>query len=231
MKNKEIVSEIVNDLRAMQIDDRISERYVLSKLKYFNGLFLKRENDTLRLFYYDNIWTTVECLQMEPIDVVKCLGVVIPKITSVMQSILPIPEIYSYKNGPLVKEVMPIDEGIVYQPSTIVDFNKILKREFIGDIRYYWFRNGHLVIPNGPQAAHFTACFVTQSDALQLSTCNTLTCPDPMEDEFPCPPHLVSTVKQETLKDLFNFYKRNINDEVPDSDTNNKTERPDIGNK
>ena len=50
-----------------------------------------------------------------------------------------------------------------------------------------------------------------------------------MDDEFPCPPHLLSTVKQETIKDLFNFYKRNILTNVDALDTNIKTEHPDAG--
>ena len=132
---------------------------------------------------------------------------------------------YSYKNGPLVKEVFSVDEGNNYQPSSQIDFNKFLRRDFPGDLRYYWFRNGHLIIPNGPNVVLFTGCFVQQSDALALCTCNEVTCKDYMEDEFPCPPHLVSTVKQETLKDLFAFYKRTIKDEVADLDSNNKTEK------
>lgn len=231
MTNKQIVSEIINDLHALQIDDRVSERYVLSKLRYYNGLFLKRENDTLRLFYYDNIWTNIECITMEEVEASQCLGVTIPKVNRYMRSVLPIPAMYSYKNGPMVKEVLPIDEGTSYQPSSPIDFIKITKRDFPGPLRYYWFRNGHLIIPNGPEGVSMTACFEERWKALQLSSCNTPSCLDPMDDEFPCPAHLVSTVRQEALKDLFNFYKRNVNDEVPDLDTNNKTERPDIGNK
>lgn len=229
MKNKEIVSEIINDLRALQIDDRISERYVLSKLRYYNGLFLNRENDTLRLFYYDNIWTTIGCVQMEEVDNSVCLGATIPKINRYMMSVSPIPEMYGYKNGPLVKEVMPIDEGVTYNPCSPNDFIKITKREFVGDLRYYWFRNGHLIIPNGPTGVHMSACFVEQHKALALCACHPVLCADPMEDEFPCPAHLMSTVKQEVIKDLFNFYKRNILDNVSDLDNNVKTEKPNAG--
>lgn len=226
MLNKEIVSEIINDLRALQIDDRISERYVLSKLRDFLGIFLRRENDQLRLYYYDYIWTTIDCLEMEEVSTTECLSTTNCKITKLTKSILPIPELYSYKNGPLVKEVFSVDEGVVYQPSTQMDFNKILKREFNNNFKYYWFRNGHLYIPNGPDVVLFTGCFKIQSDALKLCSCNKIECIEIMEDEFPCPAHLLSTVKQETVKDLYNFYKRSIVDSVGDNDPNNKTTRP-----
>lgn len=224
--NREVISEIINDVRALGVDDRISERYVLSKLRTQLGLFLKREGDQLRLPYYDHIWTTIPCLEMETVDVQECLGITNSKITSVTRSKLSLPEIYSYKNGPIIKEVMSIDEGNVYQPSSPIDFNKIIKRDFVGNLRYYWFRNGHLLIPNGPDVVHFTACFVQQSAATALCSCNPTACVDIMEDEFPCPAHLLSTVKQETIKDIFSFYKRNVLDEVNDSDTNTKTEKP-----
>jgi len=204
------VSEVVNDLRALQIDDRISERYVLSKLRYYLGLFLKRENDALRLFYYDNVWTTVECLEMEEASMSECLGTTNCKVSRIMRSVKPIPELYSYKNGLLVKEVMSVDEGHSYKPSSANDFNKVMKRDFPGDLRYFWFRNGHLMILDGPDVVLFSGCFVEQSAALSLCSCNPMTCIDIMEDEFPAPAHLVSAVKQETTKDLFNFYKRVI---------------------
>lgn len=225
MKNKQIISEVINDLRAMTVDDRISERYVLSKLRSVNSQFLKRENDTLRLFYYDDIWTTIDCIEMEEVDTVSCLGFTNDKVTSFTRSVKPIPKMYSYKNGPMVKEVLAVDEGNVYQPSSPIDFGKVLKREFIGNLQYYWFRNGHLIIPNGPKAVHMSACFVQQSDALELCACCDTICRDIMEDEFPCPEHLSFIVKEETVKNLFNFYKRNITDNVPDGDNNNKTEK------
>lgn len=229
MTNSNAVSEVVNDLRALVSEDRISSRYVLSKLRYFLGQYLKRENDTLRLYYYDYIWTTIQCVAMEEIDASLCLGTTIPKVTRYMQSTMPIPELYSYKNGPLIKEVLSVDEGSVFQPSSPIDFLKITKREFPGSLQYYWFRNGHLILPNGPSGVHFTGCFIEQSKALSLATCNPISCPNYMEDQFPCPPHLFEIVRQETVKDLFNFYKRIVNDNIPDLDSNTKTEKPNAG--
>lgn len=237
MTNSQVTSDVVNSLRAVTLDDRISERFVLAKLRDCLGTYLKRENDVLRLYYYSDIFTTISCLEMEPIDSQSCLGIDIPKVNTYMWSKEVIPTIYSYKNGPIIREIFPIDEGNSYQPSSPIDFIKVTKREFQGPLRYYWFRNGHLVLPvdpnrlTAPEAVLVTACFIEQNKALSLCTCNKVTCVDPMEDEFPCPPHLLSTVKQETLKDLFNFYKRNIIDALPDSDPNSKSEKPDVGSK
>jgi hypothetical protein len=224
MTNKEIISEVVNDLRALQVDDRVSERYVLSKLRYYNALFLKRENDQLRLFYDNNIWTPIDCLQMEPIDAVQCLDIRIPISTPFARSVHPIPEIYSYKNGPIIREVSPLDGAKTYLPSTPNDYLKIIKREYRDpNQRYYWFQGDHLVVANSQQLKlTLNACFVDAAKAKLLNSCGT-------DQSCTAPGHLVGAVKQETLKDLFNFYKRNIKDEVSDLDNNTKTENASKG--
>lgn len=209
MTNKEVVADIVNDLRALEIDDRISERYVLSKLKHFNALFLKRENDSLKAFYYDNIWYTVECIEMEAVDQSECADDCIPKVTSYMRSVQRIPDMYSYKGGPMIRELMSLDEGNMYAYCTPKDYMNISKREFQGKKRYFWMRNGHIVIPNSStQSVTLTACFVDQYRAAQISSGYNVVCVEPMEDEFPCPQHMFGVVKDEAMKDLFTYYKR-----------------------
>lgn len=208
MKNREAVSEVINDLRALNITQRISERYVLGKLKHFNALFLKRENDKLRLSYYDNIWHTIECIKMIPADVSECTNTRLPKIFSYIKSEKPLPEVYSYSNGPLIKDLMTLDEGHTFLHTTLEDFKNISKREFKGKERYFWIRNNHIIIPNGTaEMINITACFKNIDEAKKINECSD-NCVFPLDEEFPCPLHLFQVVRQETTKDLFSFYKR-----------------------
>jgi hypothetical protein len=223
MTNKEAISEVINDLKALRVDDRISERYVLSKLKHYNSLFLKRENDQLRLFWYDNIWLTVECIDMEEVPYSECADIRIPNVNQFVRSKNKVADIYSYKNGPLVRELMSLDEGNLYHITTPREYANILKREFPGTKRYFWFRNGHLVIPKfSVKQVSITAVFKDPEKARAMSSC-TDKCMEPLEEEFPCPEHLYEVVKQETIKDLFTYYKRTIPDTTPNLD--NASER------
>jgi hypothetical protein len=162
MTKREVVSEIINDLRAHQVDDRVSERYVLSKLTYYNGLFLKRENDQLKLFYDNNIWTPVDCIKLETVDNSECTDVRIPLYISLSRSVEPIPEIYSYSHGPIIREVSPVAGNKTYLPTTPNDYLKILKREYRDPRqKYYWFQGQHLIIPDSNlTTVNLTACFV-----------------------------------------------------------------------
>ncbi len=259
MTNREIISEVVGDLRALQVDDYISERYVLSKLKNVNALLLKRENDQFRLYDDNNVWFPIECLEMEELDPKAypdgCKGSnVFNKIYNYTRSKYGIPQLYSSKIGPLIREIQTLDDAGTYQPTTPTEYARIVNREFQNpNIRYYWFDGmQRLVIPNSAtrmvtmvasfrepwKAMLIDACknnsmtvvsTVPNGDVCATTSVSTATvptlCPEPLDDPFLCPTHLVSTVKEMATKDLFDFYKRDITDPVPDNDNNSKQDR------
>lgn len=257
MTNREIISEVINDLRALHVDDRVSERYVLNKLKTVNALLLKRENEQLRLYDDNNVWFPIECLEMEPLDPKSypdgCKGAnVIAKIHSYTRSIYPIPQIYSSRNGALIREILTMDDGGIYRPTTPQEYARIVNREFQDpNIRYFWFDGQQrLVIPNSDtRLVSMTASFMEPWKAMLIDACRTKSkvtvsttqgdgcvattnqttvstvCPEPLDDPFLCPTHLLSTVKELATKDLYTFYKRNITDPVPDGDNNSKQDR------
>lgn len=224
---KEIISEIVNDLRALGLDDRVSKRYILSKLKDNAALFIKRENDLYRLFNYQDIWTTIDCLEMEQSNQIECCCISIDRCKSFMRSKHKLPTIYTYKGGPLIREVMSIDGTFTYQGTTPLGYKRILDREFKDkSLRYYWFENEHLVIPDSEvNVVRLTAYFRDVSKLSSINSCNedeNNKCINPLEEEFQCPSHLLSTVKTETINNLFHYYKRNVLDTNPNNDLNMK---------
>lgn len=232
MKNSEIVSEIINDLRSLNLDDHISKRYVLAKLQDNAALFIKRENELLRLYNYQDIWTTVSCIEMEPADVVECCCIRIEKCKFMMKSTLPLPDIYSYKGGPLIQEVLSMDGSQEYRLTTPRGYKRILDREFIDkNVKYFWIENDHIIIPDSRvKLVSLTAFFRNVSEAKQLNSCDDSgdnNCIRPLDEEFLCPAHLLSIVKESTITNLFNFYKRNQIDTLPDDDNNKKVGQPD----
>lgn len=255
MTNREIISEVVGDLRALQVDDRISERYVLAKLKMVNALLLKRENEQFRLYDDNNVWFPIECLQMEYVPAKSVpdgkSSIVINKDVGFSRSLYPIPQLYSTKTGPLIREIQTMDDVGSYQPTTPLEYRRILNREFKNpNIRYFWFDGqNRLVIPNSTtEVVAMTASFVEPWKAKMIDSCacpvrvassvvsnpacpddivysDSEPCPEPLDDPFLCPTHLLSTVKEMASKDLYDFYKRNITDPVPDNDNNSKTDK------
>lgn len=226
MKNSEIISEIINDLRALQVDDRISSRYVLSKLRDKAALYIKRENDLFRLFDQQEIWTTIDCIEMVPADIVQCCDIQIEKCKFFMRSKYKIPDIYSYRNGSVIREVMSMDGSKNFLPTTPIKYKAILDREFLDKrLKYFWFENGYLIIPDSQvQSIRLTGYFQDISKAKELG-CNPrpIKCSNPLDEEFQCPSHLRAIVKQDTITDLFNFYGRKVKDENANDDLNKKS--------
>lgn len=232
MKNKEIVSEIINDLRALNIDDRVSSRYILSKLNSYVALYIKRENDQMRLFNFDNIWTTIECIRLEQSTNVECCEISIPRCSNWAKSRHKLPELFITKFGPAIRSVATVRRDLVFQKTTPRDYAKVLRRRYVNkEKRYYWLENNHLVIPDSEiELVTIEAYFRDNGIARLMSECDPgdcdnkkSSCYNPLEEEWICPSHLQSQVKQDTVSNLFSFYKRNIVDEIPNLDTNQKT--------
>ena len=232
MKNKEIVSEIVGDLRALNIDDRISSRYVLSKLRGYLALYIKRENDQRRLYDYDNLWLTVSCIDMVPSNSIECCGISVPKCKTWMKSKLPVPDLYLTTSGPAIKEVQSLRGDFVFDKSSPRSFEKAMKRRWKDDsTKYYWIENNHLIIPDTEvESITVSGYFKDKKKARLWSAClenecdpKDIICSLPMDEEFDCPDYLEAQIKLDTITNLFNFYKRNIVDDVPNSSTNQKS--------
>ena len=228
MTNNAIISEIINDLRAMSIDDRISKRFVLSKLRGFASLYIKRENDLMKLFKYSSLFTPVSCIKMLPANERECCDIIISKCKSYAKSEKRLPAIYTWRNGLVIMSLISLG-GIEYREITPKEYDRILKREFIDKTKkYFWIEDGHIIIPDSEvEFVELTAYFENEFDAKLISECQDKTesnsCRNPYDDEFKCPGHLLAIIKDDTIKNLFNYYKRNIVDELSDLNSNNKT--------
>lgn len=227
MKNREIISELVNQLKALNYDDRISKRFLLSKLRDKASFYIKRENELLKLFNYTDIWTTVSCIEMNPANMVDCCCVNIPKCSKFMKSKYPLPDIYAYKGGPLIKSLLSIDGFYEYKLTTPLQYKDILNREFQNqNIKYYWIENNYIVIPDSEvRMVSITAYFKDRIEANKLNSCDddpSKACMSPLDDEFLCPSHILDMVKKDTIGELYQTYVRKVEDELEDDNTNTK---------
>lgn len=224
--NRQIISDIVNDLRALDLDDRVSKKYILSKLRNYAALFIKRDADTRRLLNIAEIWTDVPCVELCEMPLVDCCNIDIPNCKTVMRSRYKIPEVLQTLYKELLQVFNPIytKEFIATTPQ---QYKNIITREFVDKrLKYYWLSNGYLVVPDAMvSTVTVRGVFLNPAEALKLNSCNTdedSACVSLLDQPFTCPDYLVTVVKQEALKDLYNFYKRNVVDEEPNLNTNEK---------
>jgi hypothetical protein len=224
--NRQIISDIVNDLRALNLDDRVSKKYILSKLRSYASLFIKRDADTRRLLNIAEIWTNIPCVELCEVPLVDCCNIDIPNCKSVMRSRKKIPELLQTLYKELIQVFNPIysKEFIATTPQ---QYKNIINRAYVDPrLKYYWLSNGYLIVPDAMiSTITIRGVFLNPHEALQLNSCDTdevSDCVSILDQPFTCPDYLISVVKQETLKDLFNFYKRVTVDEEPNLNTNEK---------
>lgn len=223
--NREIISDITNSLKGNRLDGKLSKRFILSKLNAFAALYIRRENDQLRLWNYPDLWLTIDCIEMEEVDNRSCNGISFNNCSFLMRSVEKIPELYSYKNGLLIKDVYSMDRSQKFDLTTIRTYQNIQNREFKNkNLKYFWIENNHLYIPDSQiHLISLTGLFKNKSEAKKISSCleEQDNCETILDSEFICPEHLLSTVKREVMQDLFNSFKIPF-DENSNLDTNIK---------
>lgn len=221
---RKAISEVVNDLRALQVDDHISQRFVLGKLIGFNANFIKKEADMRRLYKSNDIWFTVPCVQMKPAKVTDCCNIDIPFCDSFMKSVKPLPRTYTGNQGNIIRELSSINNTVLFEQVTPRQFQSIAQRQYRSKKKkYYWIENDYIVIPESDvEVVKITAGFIDVYEAKKISSCTQPSpCEGPLDQPFLCSEYLWELVRSETVKDLFNFYKRNQPDFYPDGSPNN----------
>lgn len=230
---RQALSEVTNDLRALNIDDWVPPKYVYYKLVGFNARFIKMEADKKKLARSQDMWLSIPCLEMRKAAITECCEVDGILCKDLMKSVKPIPDTYTGSNGDLYRDVAAVDFHKFYTITTVKNWNNIQKREMTDDrIGYAFIYDKHLFIPNSSvEIVSLVGAFINPTDVDALN--NTAKCCDCNPEDIPCkrfldyifncPEYLWEVVKQETVKDLFSFYKRTIPDENPNLDNNDKT--------
>lgn len=221
----EFISEVRNNLRSLSVDEWIPGKFIHYKGIGYSALFLKREADDKRLHKYTNLWTTISCLELIEDDLVNCCSEPIPNCTKVMRSKVKLPDLYSTRYGYLI-QVFSSDYSKTYKLTSPSAYKYVASREFIDPrTRYAWIENGYLIIPNSSVTSVVVkGMFTDKKEALMLD-CNVTSkdCISLLDQEFIIPEHLIADVKNAVTKELAEIYKRIVPDELPNLNSQEKT--------
>lgn len=226
MKNREIISDVRNSLRAVNIDEWLPGKFIHSKLKGVAALFIKREADDKRLFRYTELWTTIKCLSMVEKPLIECCNEKIPNCNTVMRSREKLPEIYSTRFGYLIT-VTSVDYDRDYTPIFPKQYAYIKQREFQDPRkRYFWLENGYIVVPDSyVKSVTVKAMFPNKAEALRLNDCGDTenNCIRFMDEDFVAPEHLLQDIKSFTIKEILGTNRAIPADELANLNSNEKT--------
>lgn len=145
----EAISRVKNALKEANADSRLTNKHVVSQLLTKSELIIQRESDKLKLVRIENIFQSLNCIEMQEVSTIDdCCG--IESVCTVMRSKHKLPEMYNDDYGSIFKNLTTIDESIelkVTTPQNILRIKKDTNSKYDKTI-YAFFRNGYLFITN-----------------------------------------------------------------------------------
>lgn len=224
MTNSEIVSRVRNGLNSISKDDRISRRYILHVAKQKATFLISQKLGDRSLFREDNLYKTVDCFEMEPVDVVRCEILEFRRCKSIMKSKCKLPKLIYSRYGNSLKEVITADGEKEFKPITPSQYrrdnNRLEKPEYI----YYYVKDDYLYLLDTEIELVSLYLISMNLDYLEEGCgCkeNSEECKSLWDYEFNVPDKLEEAIVGETIKEVA-MTKQIPRDENPNSNNNEK---------
>lgn len=236
MTNGEFVSRVVNGLRALNIDDHISRRYILRIGQNKSKFYISQKLLDKSLFKEDNLFKTISCFELRNEDRISCGIYEFARCESLMKSYHKIPGLVYSRYGASVISVTSIDGSVQFTPITLkalsVNKDRVNAHKFKKN--YYYIQDSFLYLPDSEvEMVRVTYIPFDVSDIDSVSKCkhselgiekseDSGECTNVWDLQFMCPDKLSEQVVTETINEVFNS-RRIPEDENPNGDSNIKS--------
>lgn len=228
MTGNELVTRIVNGLKAITKDNHISKRYILNIAKAKAKFLMAQKLDEGTLFKEEGIISTIECFKMKKVDVKTCDIFEFRLCDNVMKSCEKLPEGLFGKNGAGILDVTNIDGSVSYTYVTPRTYSINKKRHFYSKkIKYYYIKDGYLYLPDSlNELVEIRMFALDKTEVEEACECNQNkdACKSKLETEFVCPDRFLDLVIRDTLQEVASIYRTSIQDENPNLDENIKSQ-------
>lgn len=222
MTNEQLVSRIVNDIRALNKDEHISRRYILQIAKDKAKFLLAQKLRDRSLFREEDLYTHIDCFALESDDIVKCDIVEFKRCKSLMKSKKKLPDLLFSRFGDSIANVTTVDGMIEFLPTTPTQYRLNLQRKFAKYVtkNYYFVKDGYLYLPDSEvEGVNVVLLTVDNDEADSLSDCKECdSCKSIWEYDFVCSDKLTEAVIADTIQEVLSTYKQIVPDENPNMD-------------
>ena len=226
--NKEFVSRVVNNLKALTKDDHISRRFILHTGKVKATFLMSQKLDEMTLFREDGILSVIKCFSLENIKSINCCAVEFRYCRSVMQSKEKLPKGIFGKNGSGIVMVSTIDDSKRFDYISPRGYIDLKKRKYVKNANnYYTIVDGRLILPDSEVEKVNVTLFALDKwevDALSQCCSDETECKSRWDYEFVCPDRFLDLVAKDTLQEIASIYRTSVIDENPNMDENQKTQ-------
>jgi hypothetical protein len=200
----EVVSRLRGVFKAAKEDAFLTDRSIYSMFIKYMKTLLRRHDNERKLLKHDEIFETLEFVELEEVDRIEagCSG--IQSNCKIMRTVEKLPNLFSGNNGSLIRKVYSIDgtkEFISTSPYAYIAISASTNFKY-NKARYYWFKNGYLYFPNCDwKAVSIEGLWEGSLDG--FCTISTDDCTPMQEKTIPVPDYLIAEIEQLVEQELF----------------------------
>jgi len=216
MNNSEAVSKIINPLRLLYKDSHISRRAVLRILRDTSKNLLSKKLLDRTLQKESNLYTKVECFELEEMEPKKCSSIEFRRCKTLMKSVERLPQPIFSRLGSSILYIESVDGQYQLQLVDAKQYKRNTKRkEQLKDVVYVYIGEDlHLYIPNEDIRTVDLAILTMETE--NCKECGEKEeCKSGWEAEFIVSDKLEDVVFKEALQVLLSTYRQITPDQNP----------------
>lgn len=224
MTNGELVSRVVNDLKAYTKDSHVSKRWIINIAKNKAAWLLAQRLGDKTVVKEDNLYTTLKCFELCEDNIIDCNIVEFKSCKSLMKSTEKLPEMVYSRLGPAISSVVSLD-GKVYHPTSLKRYDVEKNRNTVGKKRLYYVSDGYLYLPDSTtEVVNITLMALDKSEVDKVSGCSDCDeCESYWDKEFVVSDKLIEYVIIDTIKEAASTLGI-PEDENPNLDSSQRTQ-------
>lgn len=218
---RKVVSDIATDLRATNLDDRFSFRFLASKFTGRAETILKQDIQDRNLLLINEIWKPLRCIELQDSSFDVC-NILYEGEEILKKSKKKIPLTYATKYGNLLK-IFNLNTTLEYKEIKPSQYKEIINREFVNKkTKYYWIIDGYIYIPDAStEEVKGLGVFVDSQEA-DFFNGDINCCYKPLDSIVTLPKYIIDIAKQDVVNNLIKTNRAITPDENPDLNVNKK---------
>lgn len=223
MTNNETVSRITNGFRFLNKDDRRSRRYILQVARQVATYLISQKLRDRSLFREENLFTIIECFELEKKDRFECDIVEFRSCDKLMKSVNKLPKLVYSRYGGSIKDVASIDFSHEFDKITKSQFRRNKRREMQSDKDFFYEEGQYLYLPDSEvETISLKVITVDPFSADKSSSCRKEPCKSAWDYEFIIPDKLIQPMFDMVRQEV-GLVKQVVEDENPNLDNSIKS--------
>lgn len=219
MTNREAVTRVITPFKLATKDSRIPLRGVLRILRSVTLSYIAQKLTERSLQFDYNLYTDINCLEFEKIDVISCPLVEFRTCKTLMKSKKPLPPLVHSRIGASIKDVRSIDESLYFTVIDALQHNTNKKRKYSikSETYIYLDNNGYLYVADHEiYAVNLSMITIETEKVPALCGCNDKDkCKSYWDFNFICPDKLLDNVMGRATEIVGATYANIIKDSNP----------------